>query len=605
MIGRKHTGGKGLLSQFAPSSKRLDVKKYLLTLAGLLLPMVSMAQSPFVPYDPDYYFLIERYEIQRKTFSASFHSTMRPYTRKDIAAFVDSVGNSGLELSPVDRFNLAYLLRDNWEWATNPDNDAEKPILKYFYQKKSDMLHKRAEGFDVHVNPILHSVVTADPDAGSFPYISQRGFSIRGSVDEKVGFYIDASDVQLRPMQYVRSTMDDRRYEGARPMFGEGFYKSNDDGSLAFFNARGHINFSLNRYIQARVGHGKFFIGNGYRSLTLSNFSDDFSYININTKVWRLNYTNIWGKLIASNLQLNGRYPVKFLAFRRIGLDVTDNFNIGIYEAIITSRHDSAGNNQLDAAYLNPMIFYRGLEHDLGDSDNAALGIDFKWNIRKGFQLYGQLYVDELKADEYLGGSGTIFNGDGWWGNKQSYQLGFKYINVLGVDNLDFQGELNYVRPYTYTHYSLPAELPHQRFSNYQHFNQPLAHPLGANFAEVIGIARYQPFKRLTLVGKAFYAVRGTDERDERGQTTAFYGESILRDYNDRTEEYGVQVGHGVRVNWLMIDLTATYMIRHNLMLDLKFTHRNYDAEDDTQDLQSNVVNFSVRWNIPQRLFEF
>jgi hypothetical protein len=58
-------------------------------------------------------------------------------------------------------------------------------------------------------------------------------------------------------------------------------------------------------------------------------------------------------------------------------------------------------------------------------------------------------------------------------------QLGAKYINALGIKNLDLQLEYNRVRPFTYSHRDSVA--------NYTHYNQPMAHPLGANFSETIG----------------------------------------------------------------------------------------------------------------------
>jgi len=74
---------------------------------------------------------------------------------------------------------------------------------------------------------------------------------------------------------------------------------------------------------------------------------------------------------------------------------------------------------------------------------------------------------------------------NGYWANKQALQLGLKSIDVLGVPNLDIQGEVNLVRPFVYT--------SKDNYSSYTHYNQALAHPLGANFKEIIGIVKYQP----------------------------------------------------------------------------------------------------------------
>jgi hypothetical protein len=39
------------------------------------------------------------------------------------------------------------------------------------------------------------------------------------------------------------------------------------------------------------------------------------------------------------------------------------------------------------------------------------------------------------------------FSGKGWWGNKEAYQLGIKYIDVLNINNLDLQLEYNQASP--------------------------------------------------------------------------------------------------------------------------------------------------------------
>src|SRR5690606_3760723 len=89
------------------------------------------------------------------------------------------------------------------------------------------------------------------------------------------------------------------------------------------------------------------------------------------------------------------------------------------------------------------------------------------------------------------------------WVNKFGIQAGVKYVDAFGVKNLDVQLEANRVRPFTYSHYDTIA--------NYTHYNQPLAHPLGANFQEYIGILHYQPAPRWILQAKAIYYYKGLD----------------------------------------------------------------------------------------------
>ena len=88
------------------------------------------------------------------------------------------------------------------------------------------------------------------------------------------------------------------------------------------------------------------------------------------------------------------------------------------------------------------------------------------------------------------------------------------------------------MRPYTYSHNDTVA--------NYSHYNQPLAHPLGANFLELIGILRYQPAYRWNIEVKCIYYKQGLDSAGEN------FGSNILLNYNTRPREYGFYIYSGV-----------------------------------------------------------
>ncbi len=78
-------------------------------------------------------------------------------------------------------------------------------------------------------------------------------------------------------------------------------------------------------------------------------------------------------------------------------------------------------------------------------------------------------------------------------------RVGAKYIDAFGIKNLDLQLEHNRVRPFTYSHFDSVA--------NYTHYNQPMAHPLMANFKEVVAIARYQPLAEMDGRGARSYFI--------------------------------------------------------------------------------------------------
>ncbi|MDX5438094.1 MAG: hypothetical protein LPK03_12910, partial [Pontibacter sp.] len=264
----------------------------------------------------------------------------------------------------------------------------------------------------------------------------------------------------------------------------EGFWKDFKEDGTDFITARGYLNYALSKHVEVQLGHDRHFIGDGYRSLIYSDYAPPAFFLKLNTKVWKLHYMNLFQELIPVFNRRDELYPKKYMAMHRLGVNVTDNFNFGLFEQIVFAR----GKGRFELQYLNPVIFYRSVEHGLGSPDNAMLGCDFRWNLWNRVQLYGQVLLDEFVLDQ-------VKSGNGWWGNKFGGQIGAKYIDAFGISNLDLQGEVNAIRPYTYQY--------EDEFSNFQHYRQPLAHPIGANLVELVGIVRYQPIPRLNLTAKA------------------------------------------------------------------------------------------------------
>ena len=174
----------------------------------------------------------------------------------------------------------------------------------------------------------------------------------------------------------------------------------------------------------------------------------------------------------------------------------------------------------MSLTYLNPVIFYRAAEYQNGSPDKVTLGGDIKANIIRKTQLYAQIIINEWYMNEVLHYS------HGYWSNKQALQVGAKTIDVFGIKNLDAQFELNLIRPFVYSHYDSVGS-----FSNY---NQPMAHPMGANLREFIAIFKYQPFNKLKLNAQVSYSEQGLDSAGVN------MGSDIFELYTTRPRDYGL-----------------------------------------------------------------
>ncbi len=573
------------------------LKRFLFTLVGGLAVFAVRAQSRgvFIPLNADYYHLIERYEIRSGRFAAGFHGQVRPYRRRDVVQLAENTLLGRLEqpmsravpgqgLSKADRFNLRYLRNDSWEWASDSIiAQGRRPLFSVFYKKQPDFYSSKNEDFEIHANPVFGGLTGVGQDVpGKGAYLNTRGVEIRGSVGKKVGFYTFLTDNQLRMPDYFTE-----RVLANRALPGEGLYKEfkGQANTFDFFTARAYITFDPIKQINLQFGQDKVFMGTGVRSVILSDFSAPFTFLKITTQLGPVQYQNIFGELI-NNQNPNPPYgvppPKKFIAFHHLSINLGRHLNLGLFETVIHSRGKDQG--YFDLRYLNPVIFYRAIEGEKNSPDNVLLGLDFRANFLRHFSLYGQAMLDEFKADELLAGKG-------WWGNKVAAQLGLKYIDAFGIANFDLQGELNVARPYTYQHLS--------DFTNYVHYNQPLAHPLGANFIEFVGVARYQPLPRLALSATYVQAQYGADRNGLN------WGGNPLVSYNSHFRDFGNTLGQGRLTSLSLLDAVASYQLTHNVFLELRHVYRLQNARGDTNDRTTAFSSFGVRVNLARRDLAF
>lgn len=543
-----------------------------------------LSQSTNIPLNEDYYHWISRYETKSGFIFPQLFTGVTPFKRANVVAFIDSVEVAGLITSDADRFNLQYLKNDSWEWSRTETADSDRSVARLFYRKKSDFYHVDIPDFDLHINPVIYFGAGTDSRIDDRLFINTRGVEIRGTIDGKIGFYTYLTDNQAILPGYVEDYVNRNNV-----IPHEGFWKTFKDSGVDFLQARAHLSFNLTKHIDFQFGHDSFFIGNGYRSLIRSGFSPPSMFIKTNARIWKINYMFLLNRMVADVQGTNGltgsdQYPEKFSALHHFSINLGKKVNLGFFEAVVFSPRDTVNYNSFEWSYLNPIIFYRAVEQQFGSSDNVLLGADFKWLVAKGVSLYGQFVLDEFVLEH-------IKAGDGWWANKFAIQGGLKYVDAFSVSNLDLQGEVNIVRPFTYSHGA--------GYGSYSSYRQSLAHPLGANFSEVIGIVRYQPLPRLNTVAKLILVKTGRDGTGEN------WGGDILKSNSTREQEFGNTIGQGISNDILFASLTASWHLRHNIFVDANLVYRRSESPASFYNHTSTISSLALRWNIARRLYEF
>jgi len=401
---------------------------------------------------------------------------------------------------------------------------------------------------------------------------SSQGAEIRTKIADRVGAYLSLTHNYEEPVGYFSDYIEQHR---AVP--NNGPYKRTGNG-YQYLQVRGYADVALVKdHINLTAGYDKHFIGDGYRSLFISDFSAPVPFVRINTKIWRLNYQNLFMVLESQNpsnptLRAGDH---KYVSAHYLTANITRWLNIGFFESVTFSR-----DGRFEFGYMNPIIFYRAVERGLGSPDKVAIGFNAKAIMLRSIQLYGQFLINEFKSSEF-------FSNRGYMHNKWGLQLGAKYFDAFTVSNLDVQAELNMVRPYTYQHYTE---------ANYTNYNQPFAHPLGAGFREVIGSIRYQPLPRLAIDARMIYYRQGVDTGNSN------YGSDIFKSHRKSTTRYGVGMITGVPVNCLSGNLNISYELRHNLFIELGGSYRDYQYDNDLFPGTRTLYGYGgVRLNMARR----
>ena len=513
-----------------------------------------------VPFSHENY---SRFDQDVNRIGTNNHTASKPYRYEEVSNYYDfEAGNEALQ-------------RTTQSWA------GRKLWNEHLVQLES-------KDYWLTIDPILDLQLGKDTDADfSYTYNNTRGAYIQGGLGSKLSFSASVYESQGRFAQYYNQYAESLKAFGPDPAIipGRGIAKRFKEDAYDYPVAEAYLSYSPAKFLNIQFGHGKQFIGDGYRSLLQSDVSSPYPYLKLNTKFWNIKYTNTWTWLkdVRDDVTLDKAFRTKYIANHYLSWNVTKRFNLGLFESVIWENSNDRG---FDINYLNPLIFFRAIEFETGQgAGNAILGASGKYKLSDNANVYGQFILDEFSLSDVTGGNKS-------WKNKYGFQFGAKWYNAFKTKNLMLQAEYNQVRPYTYSHNTIVL--------NYAHNNQPMAHLWGANFRELVLIGRYQK-DRWFGEAKMIAGIRGFDVND--GTDNFSYGGDIYRNYNDRPFDTGVTIGQGIKTTTLNASAQLGYLVNpaSNLKAFVNLSYRNYNPEAETPSVLNNStvwINFGVRTDL-------
>ena len=538
------------------------------------------AQELQIPLNDDY-----EMDIQTAAYSSDyiFHTALRAWSEYDFKDIInlDSVNNKyRIDIHRKGKFSnyiMNSLLNDDFVRVKNDD-------------------------YYVAINPVVDFEIGSDGHRTT--WVNTRGIEIKGTIGDKFAFYTNIRENQAVFPEYIDNycTIDS-------VVPGQGFANVYKKNGRDFTNASAYLAFRPVKWLDATLGYGKNFIGDGYRSLMLSDNASSYPYLKATANFWRIQYTCLYAQMTDRHRVLPDRsYARKWAVVHYFDIAITKRFNIGFFDAVVAKAQDSTGNRRgFDFGYANPIIFLRSAEYYAGSSpDNALLGLNASVIVGKHTTIYGQFVLDEMTVKKF-----TSFKGS--TSNKQAYQLGVKSYDCFGVKGLFLQLEGNVVRPYMYSHTPqgtgcLVGE------DNWAHYNEPLAHPWGANLWEMVFRSQYN-LKRWYFKYKLNYGQYG-DDWDVENDVWANYGHNVYNDYTTAIvlhyDDDGKPTGDGHylltgrETTVMMNDVVVSYLVNpaYNMNIFAEVAHRHFTGEGlDTKN--DFIFSFGIRTTLDRKYYDF
>lgn len=547
-------------------------------LFGLRGPTSGWGQSAYLPINGEEVHLLERIEIQSGRLSPYFFS-WQPISAKEGIAFINGQSNQlrrgQISLSATDHYNIGRARSIHSEWVETADGldgaiPSKHPIFGVFYNYQPDLIHVHNDDFFLVVNPTFYTELIKENRQDKLGYLNTRGIEARGLIKNKVAFYTFLADDQTRPFSYVSDY--ERRYGG---LLGKSYYHRSSTGNYDVFLAKAYIDAAFFQdHLSVSFGYDQQMTGVGIRSLVQSDVAPPATFLRLRGRLGAFGYQSLLMELTADRIGgfNDTRLTQKYAAIHQLAFHAGSKLDIGLFESTVLGP---PGQLKWDEGL--PVIGFQSLSQLWNRPHQSSWGLWFKAIALKRFQFYGQGFLLSLQKGRQLPPGARPLG----------LQLGTKYINAFSVPNLDLQLEANAVRPFTY---AAPTGE-----TDYTHYNQPLPHPLGAGFAELLGRLHYQPVNRLYLDLEGIYSLKGTEAASENNGLNPM-AHIVLA--NPSAQGWLP----GPNRQGLFVNANAAYEIRPNVFLELGYNQWNWSLQQQAS--ASKAVYGGLRWNMSRKVYD-
>jgi hypothetical protein len=426
------------------------------------------------------------------------------------------------------QLNLHDLIKDTTKQYLN--------LSEYLFKHPVFQLNK--EGASLMFHPFLHiskGMDNFDSTETSFPlFRNTRGVFVEGQYN-KIAFNFAFAENQAGFQDYESSYFNSRgelyvRFEGYSlqnaVIPGGSRTKPFKEGAYDYAFSFGNIRFAFSKKVELELGNNQHFIGNGYRSLLLSDNASYAPYVRFNWQIhpkWR--YQILYKKqlnLIRKPITyaVESSYETKIFAASYLTYKPIESLSISLFSGGNQLRDDSLVKKSFHPEQILPLpLFQNDLLLNNSSSINGITGLNIDY-ARERTRWYGQIVVDKFGKQLLI-----------------AHQLGCYIKNPKKINNTLLQIEWNSVPQNFY------ASSDHKL--SYSHFNLPSAHPKGNNFNELFLKLGTEFYKRFYVSAKSstYFTKGGTLNQQ-------FEANSIFTSVKPSLIKNGYTVVGALEVGW-------------------------------------------------------
>jgi hypothetical protein len=427
----------------------------------LLFLSRSLLSQTFVPLSHDFERALEQWAISKNINISTFTKPLSAKTIGEYAGY-DSVFSFGTEKPdhPLNLFKRKLLVEN--------------------------LLTIDTTDFDIKIDPLFNLAYGQDSKTRENYITNTRGIKISGSVSKKMYFESSFYENQSTFPVYIRDYIS-----SGKIVPGQGRIRNSKVSGIGldYSFSTGILYYRYKKHWEFSFGQDKLFIGNGYRSLLLSDNSVNYPLFKVTATYDKIQYSRVMAILMSDQEPSDATSfrEKKLAGFNILSFTPSYWFHVMLFEGSIWQYPNSTAKTYFDFNYLNPVIFINSIISST--KCKTLIGIGLKINAFKLFQMYGQ-----ITADKFPGAMKAKFN--------VSWQAGIKYFNAFSLRNFYLQAEYNHSQNKVY--YTAPNSFA------YTHFNQTLGHPLGVNYKELVFISQYN-YRRLQVHSKFVISSYGND----------------------------------------------------------------------------------------------